>query len=209
MDRERIISRVRLKMEEASPLSQGEVIEDPTIDEILDETVKELLLTLPKHLIPSTAITTDISGSMGNVVPVDDKTGYIVLPADFLRLVALKMECWHRPVTEPMGEDHPDYILQRNQYTRGGCAKPKAVIRWDATAGAKVLEYYSVTDLNAHLVERADYIASTEAENLDDTLIDPLTWLVVAKVFQIMGEEEATQAKALQRVQDWITLNAR
>lgn len=206
MERLRIVKKVKIKMAEIAADLEGQVIEDPTIDEILDDTVTELLLMLPVHLVNNTSLNTDISGSMGNVYAIDDNLGYVILPDTFLRLSSFKMSQWHRPVLVPISELHPDYILQTNQYTRGGIAKPVAVLK---TFGEeKRLYYYSVTD-NNHEVDHLNYIAETVAEDLQENLIDPFTWLVAAKAFEIYSEDVNAVGIALKRVENWIQLNFR
>ena len=206
MERQRIVKRVKLKMAEISDELQGQVIESPVIDEILDETVVELLLRLPTHLINSVNYPVDISGSMGNIYAIDSNVGYLILPTDFLRLSSFKMTQWHRPSVVAISETHPEYILQTNQYTRGGIAKPVTVLK-DA-GGERRLYYYSVTD-NDHEVDHFYYVKSVLAENLQSNLIDPLTWMCAAKALEIYSEDGESIALANKRVEEWITLNLR
>lgn len=127
-----------------------------------------------------------------------EKTGYIYLPLDFLKLVYFKMDDWERPVSEPITMGDPRYKLQQNEHTRGGLAKPVVAIRSDNNY--KVLEYYSTV---SHTIEKALYIATDEAENVQSDLIEPLTWMISSNVFQVLEKhKEAEQAK--QRVIEFI-----
>jgi hypothetical protein len=202
MDRLEIISKVRIKLDEILSDLSSQIVQSATVDVILDETVTQLLLMIPRHLVKAKAMATP-PGS-GTVKP-DPTLGYVVLPDDYLRLYSFKMTEWIRPVIQAISEDHPVYVLQHNTATRGKKAKPVCVIRYDQTEAKHVLDYYSVeTD---HTIEHALYIPVTIADNLQDNLIDPLTWLVVAKVLQIYSNDDPGQQKAMQQVANWIKLN--
>jgi hypothetical protein len=204
MEREEIIGRIRIKMEEIS--QEGEaVIESPLIEELLDETADEIQLLVPRYLIETETLI--YGDSETNQVSNADGSGYVVLPSDFLRLAYFKMTEWTRPVINPISEEHPDFVNQHNLYTRGKPAKPVCVIRWDDTEEAMIMEYYSI--VTEHTIERAAYIPKRLAEELQDNLIDPYTWLVCAKVFQVYSTDEGAEKKARERVSDWIRLHQR
>ena len=208
MTRDQIIGRVNIKLEEISD-EPGQIIENPLIDEILDETADELQLMVPRFLLKAEALI--VGDSTTNQVLNADGTGYITLPADFLRLAYFKLEEWAKAVVDPISEDHPNYVNQHNIYTRGKPAKPVCVLRYDAEAGTMILEYFSaaIGENETHTVERAAYIPRRKAEDLQDNLIDPLTWLVVAKVLQIYSADDNAAKNAIEKVATWIMLNRR
>lgn len=208
MDRDRIKGRVKIKLEEVSEAA-GQIVENPMIDEILDETADELQLLVPRYLLES-EITAYNDEDVDHVVR-HDGTGYVVLPTDFLRLSYFKMSEWTKPVFDAISEQHPDYVNQHNLYTRGKPAKPVCVLRYDAVLGSMILEYFSVTVGNAvvHTVESAAFILRKLAEDLQDDLVDPLTWLVAGKVLQIYSTDEKGEQKCRERVTDWIKLHTR
>jgi len=206
MERERIIGRVKIKLEEMSDAA-GQIVESPMIDELLDETADEILMLVPRYMIES-ELTAYADEDADHVVRADG-SGYVALPDDFLRLSYFKMEEWVRPVFNAISEEHPKYVNQHNPYTRGKPAKPMCVIRYDADLGKMILEYFSVTAGSTHTVEGAAFITKTLAEDLQDNLVDPLTWLVTAKVLQIYTTDEKSEIKARERVSDWINLHKR
>jgi len=206
MERLRIIKQVKIKIAEIAADLQGQVIEDPTIDVILDETVIELLLMLPIHLIETSTLNTDVSGSMGNVYAIDSNLGYVILPADFLRLSSFKMTTWERPVLIPISEVHPGYIQQTNQYTRGGVSKPVGVLK---RAGEEQRLYYYSVSGNDHEVEYLYYVAEVVAEDLQADLVDSLAWLTAAKTLEIYSEDIEAAVRAKERVIQWIQLKNR
>jgi hypothetical protein len=72
-----------------------------------------------------------------------------------------------------------------------------------------ILEYFSVTAGSTHTVEAAAFITKKLAEELQEDLIDPLTWLVAAKILQIYSTDDPGEQKARARVADWIKLHTR
>ena len=186
-----IINAVKAKIDELIPEGEGVqfTVADETnvsnpydifINVILDETAKELLLIAPLHVLVPVSVVVP-----GTQLLSDDwgKTGYVVLPPDFLRLSAFKMEEWERPVTMPITSLDPIYPLQKNKFVRGGISKPVGVLTF--TGASKILEYYSVQ--SSHVVEYLRYIPETLPENLQDNIMDAYTWLVANKVLQIVG----------------------
>lgn len=115
-------------------------------------------------------------------------TGYIHLPLNFLKLVYFKMTEWFRPVTEAITVTDPKYILQQNEHTRGGLAKPIIAIRSDNYY--KVLEYYSTTHPS---IEKALYIGTDLAENVQADLIETLTWMISSNVFQVLEKHKESE----------------
>jgi len=206
MDRDRIKGRVKIKLEEVSEAA-GQIVENPMIDEILDETADELQLLVPRYLLAST-ITAYNPVDASHVV-LADGSGYVVLPTTFLRLSYFKMAEWTNPVFEAISEEHPDYVKQHNPYTRGKLVKPVCVLRYDAVLSKMILEYFSVTAGSTHTVEAAAFITKKLAEELQEDLIDPLTWLVAAKILQIYSTDDPGEQKARARVADWIKLHTR
>ena len=135
----------------------------------------------------------------------DAYTGYVPLPADFLKLVSFKMENWVKAVTVAISENDPRYMKQGNIYVRGSHTKPVAIFRFLYGVG-KVLDYYSVQS-GQHTVEQGLYLASKSAEDLDEILIDPLAYLVAEAILNSVGEFEAAKA-ANAKVFEWINARA-
>lgn len=200
MERQSIIQKVQLKLDEITPYDSGEIVNNGFVDELLDDSVKTLLLKLPGYLTAP--------ASMGIATGTDngDGTGYVQLPDDFIRLVSFKMGEWSRAVTDPITEDHPKYNLQKNVYLRGKPVKPVAVIRniYDSSS-KKILEYYSV--VSSHTIERAMYVKSDVAENMSEEIIDALAWQCASDALIIMEEPDLAKL-ALGKVDEYVQLNS-
>jgi hypothetical protein len=183
-----LIDLVKAKLDEIIPavslsLDEDEAIEDPyslLINSFLDESAKRVLLSAPAHVLVPTPGTVEATQDV-----TDNKIGYIILPDNFLRAISLRMSEWKRDVTEFMTQSDKRYRLQQNKYTRGGTAKPVAVLGHKKTGGSarRVIEYYSVN--TSHVIEYFFYIPQTDAEDLQSNLTDALTWTCAGMILQV------------------------
>jgi len=194
MTRAQLISAVKVKLEELTPFAEGLVVlasESDVkpitsyIDVTLDEASDEMLMLLPLHLLTPTIIPAAMAGAAG--------IGYLVLPADYLRLYALKVDTWAREVNRPISTDNPEYKLQSNPHTRGKSQKPIVAINYTAGAGRR-LECYSV-EAGTPVVEKKLYIKKIVAEDNPENLAIYLIYLCAIKVYGII--ERADMAKVL------------
>lgn len=187
MNRQALINKVKSIIDEIS--APDSVIIDVGVDDnnpidtiitsLLDESAREILLKAPVYkLSPASSATQAVASS------TDPKTGTIDLPADFLRLVELKMLEWQRPVTELNLQGSYTAKIQSNKYLRGGLSKPVAVL--SHREGKKVIEYYSVN--NSHSINRFLYIKEDVAENVPVQLQDALCWICASRVCAAIGE---------------------
>lgn len=152
-----IIDRVRVIMDETmnaieAPLFDATALDlDTMIRQSLPDAVKAIHNIAPTHLLTGKIITS-------TTVKNQDGSGYILLPDDFMRLIIFKLDGWKRPVVIPITDQHPDYILQKNKYVRGGTDKPVCAITTNRS-GKKILEYYSLPgSYTTHTISQALYI---------------------------------------------------
>lgn len=100
--------------------------------------------------------------------------GCIVLPEDFLRLVAFQMSDWSYPITVAITEDNPLYALQSSRYAgvRGNPQKPVVVL--SAQPIGLALEFYSCSAGQGVYVKRATYlpIPKIKVDDNDDEYIE-------------------------------------
>lgn len=134
-----------------------EDVDTLTMDDIIRSKVLEAVVrvhtTAPTHLLES-------GHNFGDAVcwPRDgQESGWVLLPADFMRLIVFEMNDWERPVYTAIGTTDPEYARQRQRVKalRGTSARPVCVIA--ERPEGKVLEFYSCRSENAY-VSRAQYL---------------------------------------------------
>lgn len=207
----RVINLVKAKIDEIVPEGEGIIFTlesepnisnplDLLISAVLDEAAKQTLLMAPLSLLEPT-ISNETTGVQ---LTTDDygKTGYIVLPENFLRLISFKMTEWERPANIPVQVTSAEYFMQKNKFVRGGISKPVVAITWKALGTPtpepkKILEYYSVK--TAHGIDHFHYVPETLAEDVQSNLVDTMTWICAAKILLITERPEHA-AKAQEQV---------
>ena len=129
-----------------------------------------------------------------------DGSGYVLLPDDVWRMAEFCMDGWRQPVTEFIDKTSPEYELQFNFYTRGGCSTPVCVLSNEE--GQKRIDYYSLpAHVVSHRVRSARYAAyparDAESYELLPSLIPVVCYTCAALVYEILGRPE--QAAAMMR----------
>ena len=125
---------------------------DETIHAKLADAVRMVEMEAPAIMLESGH---DFGGE-GVFIGKDGK-GFVVLPDDFMRLVAFRMSDWHRTVHDAIDENSPEYAMQSSRW-KGICGNPEkpvcAIVR---RPEGKVLEFYSSRDDTAS-VTQASYV---------------------------------------------------
>lgn len=137
-----------------SLLSEGD-LDTLTLDEIimskLTDAVRMVETEAPATMLESGHDFGD------NIFIGEDGKGFVILPGDFMRLVAFRMSDWKRTVFEAISDNDPLYPLQSSKW-KGICGNPEkpvcAIVR---RSEGKVLEFYSCTD-NTATVAQATYV---------------------------------------------------
>lgn len=185
MEREQIINKVLCCLDEAGVTQTLDPLLDYPIANFLDEAGRELLKVAPVYTFKGryANYTPQNSGLVDN----GDGSGSVLLPDDFVRLVAFRMKGWQRDATHLYTVDDPIYKKQFNPYLRGSVTSPVVVL------SGHQLEYYSLPKGVMHVIEKAQFLINIPVDLLDDVLIDPLTWLTASKVLDVL--HESTQAE--------------
>jgi hypothetical protein len=134
-------------------------------------------------------------------VRINEYSGYVELPSDFLRLIDFKLFNWERSVTVPVMAGTVAADRQKNRFLRGGTAKPVCVLghTLDGENIKRTVEYYSTVDDN-HNLEKFLYARRMTAEHLNNDLTEALVWHTAGKVLGITGSNLAQIAA--QRAQE-------
>lgn len=191
------------------------------------------LPTLPDHYWKVTSQSYDeatgiaraeIHVETGQIREMNDGTGYVILPDDFLRLYRFKLREWAVAAHRAYEVDDHVAALQSNPYTRGTKQRPVVVVKpctyytfppeqdgekpdindWGLQSGY-ALWYYSVAatrHVGEHDIEEATYVADLqempEEVGITHSCIAPLTYLTAYRV--CLSMEKIEQARRLMDV---------
>ena len=197
-----LINYVKAKLDELIPEGEGisfklsatPNISDPLdllINAHLDEATKDIILAAPLSVL----FPTKASATAGTTF-TDTKTGYVELPANFVRLSSFKMTDWKKDISIPITPENVAYSLQQFPLRRGSINFPVAVLNWKTISAAskRILEYYSV--LTLHTIEKFLYIPEQAAQDfvvVNPNLLDSLAWQCAGKIMQITGMLDAAK----------------
>lgn len=187
MTKAEIISSILKKLDELTPfdgalvISANNDLSNPIksyIEEFLPDACDRVLKAAPYKSLPLDAIPdSGIKANVNGVLPIE-------LPDTFIRVGMVDFKSWERPVFNTITVDSPEYILQKNKYTRGGNSKPVVVLL--QKSNKKYLECYTVTAGEENLPHELTYVSKKAPENMPDVFEPALTWLVASDVLKVL-----------------------
>lgn len=200
--KEDIISKVRSIMNEIGEDANTSLLDEDTIK--IDEYIKSCIpeaVNLVIHSSPSKCVNPK-SSSSSDIQKNADGTGSVVLPTDFVKLIAFKMNGWKRIVTTAYPANSEQYKAQCNPLTRAGKSKPVCIINSNKQ-GARVLEYYSLSKTDTPTIDMFVYEAAyDEAEGLNmeksDQMFGAVCYMTASLVYNIF--ENAATSEQMQKV---------
>lgn len=200
MDRQELIRKVALKMDEISSsddviVSVGIDDNNPLytqIDSLLNESVNEVLMKVPiyrisdifkKHSTPKEYIRTN-----------SRQIAVFSVPDDFIRLASISSDLFKRPVVELAIEGDDISKRQHNVFLMAKTAKPVAVIG-HSLSGERIISCYSF-DADQDPQATMSYIHRFDGDfvDFDEYLAEVVTWACAGKVFSAQGDITKSQA---------------
>lgn len=128
----------------------------------------------------------------------DFESGWVLLPQDFMRLIAFRMSDWERTVYAAISVDDPLYSKQSSRYKgiRGNVQKPVCAIV--NRAEGKALEFYSCNSEEAY-VSRASYLPYPKIDCYDgidicERCYTAVVYTAASLVLTTYGEAEKASA---------------
>lgn len=123
----------------------------------------------------------------------DGRSGWTILPEDFMRLIAFEMSDWERPCFQAISADEPTYKMVRARYPIMGTPQKPVVAITIGTTG-KILEFYSCKNDTA-TVNIATYLPYPKIDEFDSIEIsqrcyDSTIYIIAALVLAALGENE-------------------
>lgn len=128
----------------------------------------------------------------------DLESGWVLLPDDFMRLIAFRMSDWERTVHAAISVDDPLYAKQSSRYKgiRGNVQKPVCAIV--NRAEGKALEFYSCNSEEAYVSCASylpyPYIDEDDGIDICERCYTAVIYTVAALVLTTYGEADKASA---------------
>ncbi len=179
------VSTQLVQMGDVDTLALNDIIRSKIV-----EAVRRVELAAPAHLLEEGHDFS--SGIYWN----GDGSGWVLLPDDFMRLIAFRMSDWERTVYEAISVDDPLYAKQSSRYKgiRGNVQKPVCAIV--NRAEGKALEFYACKD-NTAMIVRAGYlpypsIDANDGIDISQRCYEAVIYTIAALVAATYGDSVKT-----------------
>lgn len=174
-------------LEDVDTLSMEEIIKSKVV-----EAVRRVETSVPLNMLDSGLNLDD------SVFWKDKGSGFVMLPNDFMRLMAFKMSDWERVVYDAITVEDPVYKKQSSRYKgiRGNPQKPVCALV--TRSEGRALEFYSCKDESATM-EMGVYRPYPKIDDSDGVEISERCYMAVvyticALVLSAYGESEKASA---------------
>lgn len=194
-----IITKVRAIMNEVGEESKLSLLSEDTVK--LEEYIKSVIPDAVDIIIANSPERCVNKKSGGSIETMEgNESGYIVLPEDYVSLIAFKLIGWKKIVAIAYPITSEEYKVQCNEYTRSGLNKPMCFLSYNAKG--RILEYFpSIT--SGSKIETFFYESrynSKEGLNLssNDPLAISVCYMCASLVYSIFENEKT--AKEMQTI---------
>lgn len=186
-----LVTAMRLAIDEVKHDDLNDIFDDDSDKQMMqaiETAAQQILLQAPMELLEPQRVQVSLNALGAQdydaiQTQFTDGHGSLVIPDDWLRLVALRLKSWSTTLTSLMEPDSREAQMQACRWTRGTPQKPKGMITVSPTTGKRVLMYWTAGRYEAnhteetgkvydHAVELFTYIPFQKVE--DDKLILPL-----------------------------------
>lgn len=186
-----LVTAMRLAIDEVKHDDLNDIFDDDSDNQMMqaiETAAQQILLQAPMELLEPQRVQVSLNALGAQdydaiQTQYTDGHGCLVIPDDWLKLVALRLKSWPTTLTSLMEPDSREAQMQACRWTRGTPQKPKGMITVSPTTGKRVLMYWTAGRYEAnhaeetgkvydHAVELFTYIPFQKVE--DGKLILPL-----------------------------------
>lgn len=184
MNRQGIIERVKIVLDEFTPVNEGVIHPiDAYIDPVLDDSVRELFKEFPIDKLWQTSIGPgDLTGPSRIIAEGNRIT--VVLDESMVRVASVKLSDWTRMVHEREFKttDAPEVAWQGSPWTQATPWRPLVVKHQQkiANGAAPTIDCYGT--IAGTIVEQLNVVQLCEPEDVKDDLLTPLVYLTASMV---------------------------
>ena len=188
-----LVMGMRIALDEVEHDDLNDIFTNNTDEEMkqaIETAAQQLLLTAPAQmLLPQRVMTSlNVNGAQDyDAIQTQfaDGHGCLVIPDDWLRLVALKLKSWTGTLTGLMDPDSKEAQMQASRWTRGTPQKPRGMITNSPVTGKRVLMYWTAG--------RYDAIHAEATGSVYDHEVELFTYIPYQKLVDVYSTEEGKE----------------
>lgn len=146
-----LVTAMRLAIDEVKHDDLNDIFDDDSDNQMMqaiETAAQQILLQAPMELLEPQRVQVSLNALGAQdydaiQTQFTDGHGSLVIPDDWLRLVALRLKSWPTTLTSLMEPDSREAQMQACRWTRGTPQKPKGMITVSPTTGKRVLMYWT------------------------------------------------------------------
>lgn len=167
-----LVKAMRIAMDEVKHDEDNDIFADDSDEEMrqaIETAAQQLLLQAPAQMLLPQRVVVSLNNTGGQdydaiQTQYTDGHGSLVIPDDWLRLVALKLKSWPMTLTSLMEPESKEAQMQACLWTRGTPQKPRGMITTSPVTGKRVLMYWTAGRYDANHAEETGKVYDHEVE---------------------------------------------
>lgn len=194
-----LVKEMRIAMDEVKHDDDNDIFADDSDEEMkqaIETAAQQLLLQAPAQMLLPERVVVSLNETGKQdydaiQTQYTDGHGCLVIPDDWLRLVALKLKSWVSSLTNLMEPDSKEAQMQASRWTRGTPQKPRGMIATSPVTGKRVLMYWTAGRYDANHAE--------ETGKVYDHEVELFTYIPYQKVEDVFSKEEGKEKEVIDR----------
>ena len=167
-----------------------------SFDELIMELLPQAIAAVQSMKSTSKRVNTrnmDVAASV--VADNGNGTGLLVLPEEYVSLLAIQLTGWDRPCSIMHAADSLEASLQGNEYTRAGCSKPVCVdsIAHDGRRALMLSPFPAGSSLK-YFVYEARFDTEHGLDGYDEDMATAVTYMCAALLYRVFEKYEASNS---------------
>ena len=187
-----LVKEMRIAMDEVKHDEDNDIFADDSDEEMkqaIETAAQQLLLQAPAQMLLPERVVVSLNETGKQdydaiQTQYTDGHGCLVIPDDWLRLVALKLKSWSSSLTSLMDPDSKEAQMQASRWTRGTPQKPRGMIATSPVTGKRVLMYWTAGRYSAN--------HDMPTNKVYDHEVELFTYLPYQKVKDVLEEDGKT-----------------
>ena len=194
-----LVKEMRIAMDEVKHDEDNDIFADDSDEEMkqaIETAAQQLLMQAPAQMLLPERVVVSLNETGKQdydaiQTQYTDGHGCLVIPDDWLRLVALKLKSWSSSLTFLMDPDSKEAQMQASRWTRGTPQKPRGLIATSPVTGKRVLMYWTAGRYDANHAE--------ETGKVYDHEVELFIYIPYQKVEDVFSKETGKEKKVIDR----------